>query len=49
MTTLTSSTSPVVGMGMSAAATLIMFVPNLIIFILMQSKVMNTMAYSGIK
>ena len=35
--------------GMVAAANLIMFIPNLIIFICMQSKVMNTMASSGIK
>ena len=35
--------------GMVAAASLIMFLPNLIIFIAMQSKVMNTMASSGIK
>lgn len=36
-------------MGMVAAANLIMFLPNLIIFISMQSKVMNTMSHSGIK
>lgn len=36
-------------LGMSAAANLIMFIPNLIIFICMQSKVMNTMSHSGIK
>lgn len=35
--------------GVSAASALIMFVPNLIIFIVMQSKVMDTMAHSGIK
>lgn len=35
--------------GMAAAAVLIMIVPNLILFIVMQSRVMNTMAYSGIK
>lgn len=35
--------------GIVAAAQLIMFVPNLIIFICMQSKVMNTMSHSGIK
>ena len=39
----------VAGQGMSAAAALIMFLPNLIIFIFMQSKMLNTMAYSGIK
>jgi len=35
--------------GMAAASALIMFIPNLVIFIFMQSKVMNTMAHSGIK
>lgn len=35
--------------GVSAASALIMFLPNLIIFIVMQSKVMDTMAHSGIK
>ena len=34
---------------MAAAATLIMFLPNLILFIILQSSVMNTMAHSGIK
>ena len=37
------------GAGMSAASTLIMLVPNLILFIIMQSNVMNTMARSGLK
>jgi multiple sugar transport system permease protein len=37
------------GAGIAAAAGLIMFVPNLIIFIFMQSKVMSTMTHSGIK
>jgi multiple sugar transport system permease protein len=51
MSTLTSSTAgnTIVGVGMQAAATVLMFLPNLIIFILMQSKVMATMAHSGIK
>lgn len=35
--------------GVAAASSLIVFVPNLVIFIFMQSKVMNTMARSGIK
>jgi len=35
--------------GVNAAAGLIMFFPNLIIFIAMQSRVMNTMSHSGIK
>ncbi|WBL14661.1 carbohydrate ABC transporter permease [Sutcliffiella sp. NC1] len=50
MGTLASDTgNSVAGQGMSAAASLIMFIPNLIIFIFLQSKVMNTMAHSGIK
>ncbi|WP_438348053.1 carbohydrate ABC transporter permease [Paenibacillus sp. FA6] len=48
-TIVSSSGNTVAGQGMSAAASLIMFVPNLIIFILLQSKVMNTMAHSGLK
>ena len=35
--------------GVAAAGTLIMFLPNLIIFVILQSGVMNTMAHSGIK
>jgi len=35
--------------GMIAAATVILFLPKLVIFIIMQSKVMNTMVNSGIK
>jgi len=35
--------------GVQAASSLIMFLPNLIIFIIMQSRVMNTMSHSGIK
>ena len=51
MNTLTASTAgnTIVGVGMQAAATVLMFLPNLIIFIFMQSKVMATMAHSGIK
>jgi len=48
MNTLTS-VGTVQGQGMAAAAALIMFVPNLLLFIIMQSSVMNTMAYSGMK
>ena len=49
MNTLASNTNAVAGQGIAAAASLIMFLPNLILFICMQSKVMNTMAYSGMK
>lgn len=45
----TLPTGTVQGAGVSAASTLIMFVPNLILFIIMQSNVMNTMANSGLK
>ncbi|MCU9612679.1 carbohydrate ABC transporter permease [Caldibacillus lycopersici] len=51
MSTLASQTSgnTVAGQGIAASASLIMFLPNLIIFIILQSQVMNTMAHSGIK
>jgi ABC-type glycerol-3-phosphate transport system permease component len=49
ITSFTSSNTSGVGQGMAAAATLIMFLPNLLIFIFMQAQVMDTMAYSGIK
>jgi len=49
MTTLTGATSVVSGQGMEAAASLIMFIPNLVIFIFLQRNVMNTMSHSGIK
>jgi len=41
--------NPVAGQGMLAAASFIMFVPNIVLFIFLQSRVMNTMAHSGIK
>lgn len=50
MSTLSSTVgNAVVGKGVGAAATLLMFLPNLILFIVLQSRVMNTMAHSGIK
>ncbi len=52
LTTLTSTTAganAVAGQGMAAAATLIMFLPNLIIFMILQSQVMSTMSRSGLK
>ena len=50
MSTLASGTgNAVAGQGNAAAATLIMFLPNLILFIILQSRVMNSMAHSGIK
>jgi ABC-type glycerol-3-phosphate transport system permease component len=47
--TATTGANTVAGQGISAAATLIMFLPNLIIFILLQSQVMSTMSHSGLK
>ncbi|HQN74582.1 MAG TPA: carbohydrate ABC transporter permease [Bacillota bacterium] len=47
--TLTLGTSAIAAQGMSAVASLIIFVPNIVLFILLQKNVMNTMAYSGIK
>ncbi len=52
LTTLTATTAganPVAGQGIAAAASLIMFVPNLIIFLILQSQVMSTMSHSGLK
>ncbi len=52
LSTLTSTTggaNTVAGQGMAAAASLIMFLPNLIIFVLLQSQVMSTMSHSGLK
>jgi ABC-type glycerol-3-phosphate transport system permease component len=48
MSTLSMS-GAIAGQGMAAAASLIMFIPNLILFIILQSNVMNTMAHSGLK
>lgn len=52
LTTLTTSTvgaNAVAGQGIAAAASLIMFLPNVIIFVLLQSQVMSTMSHSGLK
>ena len=49
MSTLTNATAGPAGVGIAAAAGLVMFLPNLIIFIVMQSNVMDTMSHSGIK
>jgi multiple sugar transport system permease protein len=39
----------VAGRGMAAGGVLLLFIPCLLLFIIMQSKVMNTVAHSGIK
>ncbi len=44
-----SSGVNIAGQGLAAAASLIMFIPNLILFIVLQNSIMNTMAHSGIK
>jgi ABC-type glycerol-3-phosphate transport system permease component len=52
LTTLTSTSAganTVAGQGIAAAASLIMFLSNLIIFFFLQSQVMSTMAHSGLK
>jgi multiple sugar transport system permease protein len=49
MHSLSVSGNGVAGMGMSAAASLLMFLPNVILFTFMQSNVMSTMAHSGLK
>lgn len=49
MTTLANVNNLVAGQGVAAAASLIMFIPNLVLFIILQKDVMNTMAHSGIK
>lgn len=49
MNSLVSANNTIAGQGIAAAASLIMFVPNLLLFILLQNSVMNTMAHSGIK
>ena len=49
MNSLVNANNTVSGQGMAAAASLIMFVPNLVLFVILQNNVMNTMAHSGIK
>ncbi|OUS78772.1 ABC transporter permease [Paenibacillus sp. MY03] len=50
LSTLTNNLANNVAMqGAAAVASLIMFVPNLIVFVILQSKVIATMAHSGIK
>ena len=50
LSTLTNNLANNVAMqGAAAVASLIMFIPNLIVFVILQSKVITTMAHSGIK
>jgi len=39
----------IAGLGVQAAATFILFLPNLCLFVFLQSRVMNTMSHSGMK
>lgn len=47
--TTTTGAAAVAGQGIAAAAALIMFLPNLVIFIVLQRQVMSTMSHSGLK
>jgi len=49
LNSMVNANNTVSGQGMAAAASLILFLPNLILFIILQNSVMNTMANSGIK
>jgi ABC-type glycerol-3-phosphate transport system permease component len=49
LTSTATGANTVAGQGIAAAASLIMFLPNLIIFILLQRQVMSTMSHSGLK
>ena len=49
LTTTAAGANTVAGQGIAAAASLIMFLPNLIIFIFLQNQVMSTMSHSGLK
>ncbi len=49
LTTFVTQSNSIAGAGIAAASSMIMFLPNLIIFIFLQGKIMNTMAHSGIK
>ncbi|MCM3627028.1 carbohydrate ABC transporter permease [Paenibacillus glycanilyticus] len=50
ITTLTSgANNTVAGQGMAAAAGLLMFLPNLMIFLFAQKRIMETMVHSGVK
>lgn len=48
-TLIAQSGNIVAGAGLGAVAGLVMFVPNLILFIILQNKVMDSMAHTGIK
>nr|WP_280521126.1 carbohydrate ABC transporter permease [Paenibacillus mangrovi] len=50
MNTLVAQSGNIVaGAGLAAVAGLVMFVPNIVLFIVLQNKVMDSMAHTGIK
>ncbi len=49
LTSTATGANAVAGQGIAAAAALILFVPNLMVFIVLQSQVMSTMSHSGLK
>ena len=49
MNSLVNINNTVAGQGVAAASALIMFIPNFVLFIILQNSVMNTLAHSGIK
>lgn len=49
LNSLSSANNTVAGQGMQAAAVLIQFIPNLLMFLVLRKSFMNTMAHSGIK
>lgn len=49
MNVLTVSGNGVAGRGVAAVASLIIIIPNVVLFVVMQSRVMDTMAHSGLK
>ena len=49
LNTLANANNNVAGQGLQAAAVLIQFLPNLLMFIILRKSFMNTMANSGIK
>jgi ABC-type glycerol-3-phosphate transport system permease component len=49
LTSTATGANAVAGQGLAAAAALIIFVPNLLVFIVLQGQVMSTMSHSGLK
>ena len=49
LNTLSNANNSVAGQGIQAAAVLIQFLPNMLMFIILRKSFMNTMAHSGIK